>query len=111
MDGEGKIMAKNSTFQSENLKDRYILWLLDNANACYENWQRAHDNGKRKMSRKWLGAWQAWMDELELVGDQPAGVVSKYIFNSVDFNSIVSAFAFEAWGWMQTRIILDPILD
>ena len=94
-----------------NLKDRYVYYLLDNADYAYEMWQKAHDKNKKNRARKWMTIWQWWLDELELVHDEPAGRVARYITNSLGCNSIVNAFAFEAWGWYEQPMRLEPIFD
>lgn len=88
---------------TSNLKAHYIDYLLSQENGCFQSWQRAIESGKNKRAAKYMRAWEAVVEERQLVETEGAGSVAIYIMSSRETNALCADFCWKMWGYVPQR--------
>lgn len=84
---------------TNNLKSHYTDYLLEAAKSVSNSWEMAHDNRKFKRAARFMRYWTMINDELDLIADQPAGEVARYIIASREENPMCADLLYQLWGY------------
>lgn len=95
---------------TNTLKDKYVDFLMNEANGCFKSWESAIESNRPKRAAKYLAAWETIDFEINLIDGESCGAVARYIFESRETNPLAAAFCWTLWGYIpEPRYVLQPL--